>query len=206
MRCDACRMTPSNDPANEAGHEWLDHWQRRNWPPANEIPGLLPLREVLGRSDSVIVVLRDMHVYSNGVSINVVARGRPGHHPSFLTMPPLIAERMGLPTPTCSPMRLQVIFEDGTEATALGTEDLRQRLDEVADQPVLRDTRGSGNPDAMDYPYWLTPAPTRAVTIKFAWPEQGLPAIELNIDQAALRRASQEAMELWPALTTGHAY
>jgi len=192
------RMTPSNDPPNEAGHEWLNHWQQRHWPPANEIPGLLPLREVLGRSDSVIVVLRDMHVYTNGVSINVVARGPPGHHPSFITMPPLMAERRGLPTPTYSPMRLQVVFEGGTEATALSTEELRQRLDEVADQPVLRDSRGSGTPDAMDYPYWLTPAPTRAVTIKFAWPEQGLPATELNIDQAALRRASQEAMELWP--------
>lgn len=110
-----------------------------------------------------------------------------------------MAKRMNLPEPKSTPpMHLQVIFEGGTEAVALSTKELQQRFDEVAAKPVLREGRGSGKPDAMDYAYWLTPAPTQAVTIKFAWPEQGLPGTEIRIDQAVLRQASEEAIELWP--------
>ena len=72
------------------------------------------------------------------------------------------------------------------------------RLEEVANQPVLHHRRGSGKPDSMNYAFWLTPTPTRSVTIRFTWPEQGLPAAGIYIDGATLQRASAEATELWP--------
>ena len=133
-------MTSPNDSADQPGEEWIAQWRQRHWPPENQIPGVLPLQEVLGRSDSVIVVLRDIHAFSNGLNINLLARGRPGQHPSFLSMPPQMAKRMNLPEPKSTPpMHLQVIFEGDTEAIALSTKELQQRFDEVAAKPVLRE-------------------------------------------------------------------
>ncbi len=108
-----------------------------------------------------------------------------------------MAKRLSLPEPTNTAMLLQVAFEDGTEAVALSSEELQVRLEELVQKPVLRNGRGSGSSDAVDYDYWLTPKPSGAITIKFAWPEQGLPPTEIYINQAALQRASSEAIELW---------
>lgn len=190
------KMTSSTDPAEEAAHRQLARYKVRHWPPSDQIPGVLQLQEVLGRSDSAIVVLLHIHVYTVGLNVQLIARGRPGQHPSFISISPQMAARMGLPE-TDPPMHLRVVLQDGTEAVALTSEQLWKRLDDVAGTPVLRTGHGSGKPDATDYQYWLTPAPTQAVTIHFAWPEQGLRATAITIDQAALQRAGGEVIELW---------
>jgi len=191
-------MTPPTDPPGHGPIDRHERWKLRHWPPDNQIPALLPIQQTLGRSESVTVVLREVLAYTTGLNIHLTARGRPGLHPSFVASVPEIAKRMGLPEAASTPAHVKVVYEDGTTAVDMSSRELLMRLDEVADKPVLRDSSGSGNNDSMDYKYWLTPAPTQSITIKFSWLDQGLPETRFKIDAADLQRAIGQAIELWP--------
>lgn len=96
-------------------------WARLR-PPSNEVPGLLALSTVLGRNDSIAVVLTRIDVFSSGLRLHVSTWGRPGQHAPLLPTQPELAERMGTslasrpqisltwngaptsPPPTCSPL------------------------------------------------------------------------------------------------------
>lgn len=191
-------MTPLNEPGGEEPIDRRNRWQRRHWPPDNQMPAVLPTQQILGRSESVIVVLREIVVYTTGLNFYVTARGRPGLHPSFMASVPEIAKRMGIPEAATTPAYIEVIGEDGITAVDMSSRELFARLDEVADKAVLRDSGGSGKADSMDYQYWLSPVPTGGITIRFEWPDQGLSQTSFRIEAAELRRAIGQAIELWP--------
>jgi len=195
--CQAEPMRPPTEPAGEEPIDRHNRWKLRHWPPDNQMPAILPTQQILGRSESVTVVLREVVVYTTGLNFYVTARGRPGLHPSFMASVPEIAKRMGIPEASSTPAHIEVIYEDGTTAVDMSSRELLARLDEVADKPVLRDSTGSGKPDSMDYQYWLTPAPTEGITIRFEWPDQGLTQTTFRIDAAELQRAVGQAIELW---------
>lgn len=190
-------MTPPIEQPGEDPIERRRRWQQRHWPPANQIPAVLPKLHILGRSESVAVVLLEVMAYKTGLNFHVITRGRPGQHPTFMASVPEIAKRMGIQEASSTPAHLEVVYDDGTSAADLSSRDLLLRLDDVADRPVLRDSTGSGQPDSMDYQYWLTPAPTESITLKFEWPDQGLPETKLRIEAAELQRAVDQAIELW---------
>ena len=52
------------------------------------------MRRILGRSESAAVVLLEVVVYNTGLNFHVIARGRPGLHPTFMASIPKIAKRM----------------------------------------------------------------------------------------------------------------
>ena len=55
---------PGNEHADsdaEAAHARFARLRRRLHPPPNEIPGVLPLAQFLGRSDTVVAVLLEVH-------------------------------------------------------------------------------------------------------------------------------------------------
>lgn len=172
---------------------------RRHWPPKNQIPVAVPFHQILGRSDTVVVVLLEVHAYKAGLDFHLMARGRPGLHPSMLSTVPELAKRMGIPEAANTPAHLQILYDDGSEALDLSSRDLMRRLDEVRDTPVLRDSSGSGGQDAVDYKYWLTPVPTRSFTLKFAWPDQGLAESRFRIGIEKLQPTIDQAVELWPS-------
>ena len=156
------------------------------------------MQQILGRTESVAVVLQAVAAYTTGLNLHVIARGRSGLHPSFMASVPEIAKRRGMPEAFNTPAHIEVTYDDGTSAVDLSSQELFTRLDEVAGRPVLRNSTGSGKPDSMDYQYWLTPAPTQDITIKFAWPDQGLAETRFRIHAADLQRAIDQAVQLWP--------
>ena len=163
-------------------------------PRPNEIPGILPVRRLLGRSQSVAVALMSIHAYSTGLQFHLAARSRPGH-PLGPTHARL-AERVGLPV-VPSP-QFDVTLADGTQAVQLDLSEAFGRLDALRDQTVVIGWRAGGTHDRLDGDYWLTPNPRSGLTVRFSWPHFGLGITETQIPEEPLRATTASAIELWP--------
>jgi hypothetical protein len=169
-------------------------------PPPNEIPGVLPLAQFLGRSDTVAAVLLEVHAYSVGLSFHLTYRGRGSRrsleHPPFIPTDPRMAERMG--TAVATSPEVGVTLADGTAAVTLDRSSAFQQLDQLTDALVLIEGNGGGGNDQLDASYWLTPDPHAGLTVQFAWPQQRLSATALSIDAEQLAAATSAAVPLWP--------
>ncbi len=163
-------------------------------PRPNEIPGILPVRRFLGRSQSVAVALMSIHAYSTGLQFHLMARSRPGHSlgPTHVRL----AERVGLPV-VASP-QFDVTLADGTEAFALDLSEAFGRLDALRDRTVVIGWRAGGTHDRLDGDYWLTPNPQFGLTVRFSWPHFGLGITETQVPEEPLRATTASAVELWP--------
>jgi hypothetical protein len=166
----------------------------RTQPRPNEVPGILPVRRFLGRSQSVAVALMSIHAYSTGLQFHLVARSRPGHSLGPTHVRP--AERAGLPV-VPSP-QFDVTLTDGTEAVPLSLREAFARLDALGDQIVVIGWSGGGEQDRFDGDYWLTPNPQSGLTVRFSWSHFGLGITETQIPEEPLRATTASAVELWP--------
>ena len=164
-------------------------------PPPNELPGILPIGQFLGRSATVAAVLLEIHAYAAGLEFRLTYRGRAAeHHPPITLTDPGLAKRIGLPVGT--PPQVEVLLPDATQAVAIGLSDAARRLETPGQ--VLVGPRGGGGNDQFDADYWLTPNPRCALTFRFTWPEQNLPTTTLDLDEQALHAATAAAVTLWP--------
>ena len=160
-----CQAEPMTPPAEQPGDDPIERrrrWQLRHWPPDNQVPAFLTMRRILGRSESVAVVLLEVVVYKTGLNFHVIARGRPGLHPTFIASIPEIAKRMGVPEATSTPAHLEVVYEDGTSAVDMSSRDLHLRLDEVADRPVCATRLDPARPTPWTTSTGLPPSPREA--------------------------------------------
>lgn len=163
-------------------------------PRPNEIPGVMPVRRFLGRSQSVAVALMTIHAYSTGLQFHLVARSRPGH--SLIPTHPSLAERAGVPV--VPPPQFDITLANGTEAVSLDHSDAFVRLDELGHEPVVIGWRGGGTKDRFDGHYWLTPDPQSGLTVRFSWPHFDLGTTETQIPEEQLRVTAASVVELWP--------
>jgi hypothetical protein len=173
--------------------------RRRHHPPPNEVPGVLPIGRFLGRSDTVVAVLLEVHAYAAGLDFRLTYRGRgrrPTDHPPFVPTVARIAERIGKPVATAPD--IAVVLADGSGAHALDASEAFQRMEESTGRSVLIGARGGGGNDQFDASYWLTPNPQTGLTLQFAWPQQQLPATTLALDDQEIVRATAAAVTLWP--------
>lgn len=163
-------------------------------PRPNEIPGILPVRRFLGRSQIVAVALMSIHAYSTGLQFHLVARSRLGHSlgPTHVRL----AERAGLPV--VSAPQFDVTLADGTETVPLNLSEAFGRLDALGDRTVVIGWRAGGTHHRHDGDYWLTPNPPSGLTVRFAWPHFGLGVTETQIPEESLRVTTAAAVELWP--------
>jgi hypothetical protein len=75
--------------------------RRRLHPPPNEIPGILPVAQFLGRSAAVAAVLVEVHAYTVGLDFRLTYRARDRQaldHPPFIPIDSQIAKRFGKPS------------------------------------------------------------------------------------------------------------
>jgi len=131
-------------------------------PRPNEIPGVLPVRRLLGRSPIAAVALVSIHAYSTGLQFHLLARSRPGHPlgPTHVRL----AERAGLPV-VPSP-QFDATLANGTEAVPLDLGEAFARLDALGERTVVIGWTGGGTRDRFDGDYWLTPHPRRGPTTR----------------------------------------
>ena len=134
--------------------------------PPQEIPGILPVRRFLGRSQNVAVALMSIHAYSTGLQFHLVARSRPA--PSLSPTHVRVAERVGLPV-VPSP-HFDVMLADGTEAVPLNINEAVGRLDALGNRTGVIGWRAGGMHDRLDRDCWLTSNPQSGLTIRFSRP------------------------------------
>lgn len=129
---------------------------------------MLPLVHFLGRSDTVVAVLLEVHAYTVGLGFRLTYGGRgrrSSGHPPFIPTHPRMTERLG--TAVASSPEVAVLLADGTEAMTLDRSAAYLRLDELTDEVVLIKGDGGGGNDQLDASYWLTPNPHAGVTLRF---------------------------------------
>ena len=117
-------------------------------PPPNEIPGILPIGQFLGRSATVAAVLLEIHAYAAGLEFRLTYRGHAAeHHPPFTPTDPGLAERIGLPVGT--PPQVEVLLPDATQAVAIGLSDAARRLETLPGRSLSVHEAAEGTTSSM---------------------------------------------------------
>ncbi|WP_346621010.1 hypothetical protein [Blastococcus montanus] len=171
---------------------WTEHGpddlHRRMIAPTNEIPVALPVNALLARTDDAAVALVGLHVYSTGLSFDLVVRVRGGVHPRDR-----LHDLMWSHGPGPGRFLLGVQFADGRRASTIGSPD---KLD---DGIVLNQGSGSGGELEVDQNWWLHPLPPEGpMRIVVRCAELGIEETVTELDGSSIRRAAGDVVELWP--------
>ncbi len=185
----------------------------------------MPVRAVLVRSGSLVIVADHFVAYPSGFEVRVAIRMRQpyGHaNPTMMYGGPL----MGRPGPrapgqvTDDRMRLGIAFADGRKATNLtgyphfpagasvtasssstrSTEcgDGVDHVDEP-EPPLLLARGGGGDGRRWDQTYWVWGLPPDGpVGVVVEWPAEAVTETRVDVDGAAIRQAGARAEILWP--------
>lgn len=157
-------------------------------PPAWELPGIVPIEQILSRSDDVVISVGQLRVFSTGALVTFEVRLGNGcqDDPDYTEdLHWLLTTRGRSPSPDRP--ALGVRSPGGTAATsATGW----------SPQPSL-DMRAGGSSGAIwRFTYWLSPTPLQDTTFMAAWPNRGIPAGEATISGERLRTAHDAIQRL----------
>ena len=175
-------LEPSSGSSEEPDPEFF----RRMGPPENEIPVVLPLAAVLTRTPDVAVALTRIAVFSTGLLIDLVVRGRPGAVPAADILQMLWSYEGGSPR-----MLIGLELADGTRVD--------NRRQAPMDDVVFTPQGGSGNEYSVDQGWWLySLPPSGPLRVVIRCPELGIAETSTELDGAAVRHAVGDVVELWP--------
>lgn len=142
-------------------------------PPPWELPGIVPIEQVVTRSDEVVMSVGQIRVFSTGALVTFEVRlgNNREDDPDYTEdLYWLLTNRGRSPTPTGP--TLGVRTPGGTVATGTSSHAVRPNLDFRA---------GGGNGPIWRFTYWLSPTPLEEITFVGAWPGRGVPAGEATI-------------------------
>lgn len=178
---------------------WMD-------PPPDEMAGLVPVRQVLARTDRVAIVLSHADAYREGVRFrfHVVARCLPDdtdddcgdlHEHVFGHR----VRRVGGRPP--GPLRVGVYYADGTRV--LGTHPRYEPGGRGApEQPSLSVGGGGGGGSAevmqMSVWAWLWPLPpAEPFLLALAWQDVDIPVVAIELDGGVILEGAGRATPMW---------
>lgn len=173
---------------------------RRPWMrPETMIPGSVPAEALLVRTETVAVAVGSLRAYPNGFEFTLHVRQRRddedfryglsdpfGRHP-----------RMRGVTEPEQAMRLGILYGDGRRA-ATGRH--APYPDQVApDELVVMQGGSHGSDRRWDGDFWVHPLPPDGpVTFVVSWLAKGVAEARAQVDGAAIRAATDRAIEVWP--------
>ena len=178
-----------------SGADWETHREHRHpqsGPPRDEV-GVLALSSfVLARTSEVVVAVRGITAYSDGLQLDVVVLFADETRMEDLSY--------SLQEYSRSPGRFRfgVAFSDGRQ----GTTGSRDRPDvELATQRVHLLLLGSAHTGLQwNGDYWLHPVPPPGpLVVGVRWPDRGIPETLVQIDPAPLIAASRSSRPVWEA-------
>jgi hypothetical protein len=191
-------VSESEDAAVNAA---FDAWRRRRRP-ANELPSTAALDVAVGTTDSLVVYISSLALYSNGIAFTVEARGRGG--PGSDDRPVALDEGLWGTVPdvglwgTVPPehhMLLGVEFADGRRCIRTP----RGQEADPADEPLLLFTGGGGSSGEASAEWFLSPFPPPGdLHLYCAWPAAGIPETTTVISANQLATAARQVQQLWP--------
>jgi hypothetical protein len=159
-------------------------YRRPAWvePPADVVPGVVPVERILARTDTHAVLVDGLLVYPTGFDFDLAVRRRPGH-------------RRHRPRLWDDELRLEVRFADGRAADNNPRRWPRTSGNEVPDPPRLY--QSTSGPDGGHVWLWGLPPPG-PLTFACEWPAQQLPPSQVELDAGLVLEAAARATSLWP--------
>jgi hypothetical protein len=190
---------PDDDQPEMRMPEWFG-------PPKDVLGAVVPLSEVILRTERVFVGLRTLTAYPTGLAVDLVLAGRRQGlsrkewqvvHDAFLDLP---HRRSASPNPGA--LRIGMELADGTR---LGTHQ-RHGLNPFRDSPpppVLSDHggRAGGGSQTVDrhIELWLWPLPSdAALSLVLQWPDLDIPLTHHPVDLKPVQDAVGRATPYWP--------
>jgi len=188
---------PLPAPPPDTPQQWSPPvWDR---PSEGTLPEIVPVSEIVHRSDSVVVELEHLRVYPNGFTINLYALMDPhlGHRGASFAM-------LGGPGPDLRQRypRVGVRFADGRTAGRDAKFPFQQGIakDErgIPTEPVLAMTGGGGGSHGYHFGVWVFPLPPDGpLEVYLSIPAAGHSESKVVIDGAVIRSAAERARVIW---------
>ena len=187
---------PLPPPPPERARQWgPPAWDR---PSEGTLPVVVPVNEIVHRSDRVVAQLDHLRVYPNGFTINVFALTNPHLDEERLSM---LAAR-GLDPGHRWP-RIGVRFADGRtagrEATFHGGH-LGVAKDDrgIPTEPILTMAGGGGGSGGWHFSVWVFPLPPAGpLEVYVAFPAMDAPESKAVLDGGLVRSAGEQANVIW---------
>ena len=185
----------SDEPSRSArvGADWEQHRKHRDprsGPPHDEIgvPALASF--VVARTGEVVVAVRGVTAYSDGLLLDVVVLFADEQRAEDLAW---AVQDWGR-----SPGRFAfgVVLSDGRKAVA-GTRDAPEVV-RSAEEPSLLLLEGSVAPLGWHGSYWMWPLPTTGpLVVGCRWPDRGIPETLVQVDPGPLLDAAATSGPVW---------
>ena len=172
----------------------------------------MPVKRILARTDSVVVVLADVVAYPSGCQFGLQLAARRGslpvgkwrdlHDLFFGERWPDEHGNEQLPDAT---LRCGVQFADGVKATNIDSRPYWDTPETSAPAPPVFIEAGGGEGGGSDHElrssrgFWLWPLPPpEPFTFAVEWPAAGIELAMTEVDGAAIVTASEAAEPFWP--------
>ncbi len=175
---------PSPPPLPPLPPPWL-------FPPDNVLGAFVPLRTVLIRSSSLLVVAERFVAYPTGFEFTVRVQARE----AMITEP--MAADAPPPTtgePDGGAFRVGVVLPDGSRASSQS----RPALEDEPNAPVVSAYRGGGDGNERHQRCWVWPLPSDGpVRLVVEWPAARVKETWGELDGAAIHTAAERSELLW---------
>jgi hypothetical protein len=174
-------------------------WHRPAWMRSDSvIPGPVPVRAVLIRTDDVAVAVSSVRAYLNGFEFTLHTRLRREDDARPSLADPLEWHGHGRQHPD-DVLRLGIMYADGRRAAATGGHPWPLEDGTSAERLVLLQDGGGGSDRRWDGDFWVHPLPSDGpVTFVTSWLKYGVAESRADIDGTAIREAARHAVILWP--------
>lgn len=185
------------DDGEEPTPEDLERWHRAREQPDNEVPAVVPVSAVLGRTDAVAVVLSSVEACSTGFGFEVSVRLRqpPSPHDD------VYGQVMGN-SGAGGQLLLGVEFADGRRGSTIGRSGAwppQPGVQGEGQSVSLSSTGGGGGGRRVDQRWWVSPLPPDGpLRVVVRWDAQGLDETVTELDGTAIAAAGRRAVVLWP--------
>ena len=179
-----------DDGEESSAEEHELRWRRRQRPD-NEVPASVAFDAVLVDTDSLVIFLSGLRVYSRGLEFVLEIRARhadPADEDTYAGR--LLHGHRG------DALLLGVEFADGRSGANIRTAQT-STYDEHA--PVLHSGGGGGDDRAADASYFLSPLPPPGdLTLVYALPARGIGERVVRLPTEEILEAASRARVLWP--------